>query len=405
MPNISSQFALSFELTKLPPVRAAISYSSDALIGLVRALKRSGSDFLVEEDLASIFGRGRIEPSLEKNFRDAVQVASISPLYHHSTIVLDAGPGATVGRALKDRYYMSSVIQLSFLTWLHEDTTLATTIVECMRFRFNSGVKGATPDPDYVGVLRTLQACSSQTSQYHWNDLLAIIDDRFPIARPWSRDNNQSSRHLVPSLLLGAMDYFFLIQTLPDDRVVVIDGQTGLLPIIVWAHFILDLVVLVKDSPDGDVVFGNARDPQVIIKWASTLAPDASPTRPPGGSKSPTFAPIMYLLDGSLEVLLKTEPADVEGARLICQEFHRLKGYGTMFLQRYFNHDTLIVDDDPIYEETANFILAFAIVFVRLTRHDRYLGRGGLRQATEVPPQSYLGTEQWRLFASSKLLF
>jgi hypothetical protein len=70
----TTQFALSLELAKILPVRAAITYSAESLVKLVRALKRSGSDFLVEEDLATVFGRGKIEASLETNFRDVVKM-------------------------------------------------------------------------------------------------------------------------------------------------------------------------------------------------------------------------------------------------------------------------------------------------------------------------------------------
>ena len=51
-----------------------------------------------------------------------------------------------------------------------------------------------------------------------------------------------------------------------------VESQTGLMPIIVWAHFILGLAVLVKDSPDGDVAFGRLEHPQVIIKCSPRLS-------------------------------------------------------------------------------------------------------------------------------------
>ena len=137
---LSTQFNLSLELTKVLPVREALSSSAKSIISLVRALRRSGSDFLVEEDLAAIFGRGRIESVMEKKFRDALQEVSFTPPHEGSQISLDATPGPTVGRALKDRYYMASVIQLSFLVWMHEETTLASALVECMRTRYESGV-------------------------------------------------------------------------------------------------------------------------------------------------------------------------------------------------------------------------------------------------------------------------
>ena len=109
---ISRQFTLSLELSNILPVRSVISYSAESIIELVRALRRSGSDFLVEDDLVAIFGRGKIEPSLEHEFRDVVKITSFTSLYAGCSIGLDAGPGPTVGRALKDRSYMALVIQL-----------------------------------------------------------------------------------------------------------------------------------------------------------------------------------------------------------------------------------------------------------------------------------------------------
>ena len=129
---LSTRFTLSLELAKILPVRKALSSGGESIISFARALRRSGSDFLVE-DLAAIFGRGRIEPALEKRFRDSLKEVSFIPLHEGSQIVLDASPGPTVGRALKDRYYMASVIQLSFLVWMHEVTSLASALVECMR--------------------------------------------------------------------------------------------------------------------------------------------------------------------------------------------------------------------------------------------------------------------------------
>jgi hypothetical protein len=119
----------------------------------------------VEEDLEAIFGRARIVPSVETHFKDVVKIASFVPLHPGSEIILDAGPGATVRRALKDRYYLATVIQLSFLGWMHETTSLASVLVENMNQRFQLGIQGATPDPDYEGVLTTLRACLLQTSR------------------------------------------------------------------------------------------------------------------------------------------------------------------------------------------------------------------------------------------------
>lgn len=130
-----SQFSLSLEIAKVFPVRQLVQAGAEELVSLVRALRKDGSDFLVKEDLANVFGRGRIEPALEPDFRKAVRVGTIKPLHADSSISLDSGPGATIGRALKDRFYMSCIIQLSFLIWMHEETILAPALVESMLSR------------------------------------------------------------------------------------------------------------------------------------------------------------------------------------------------------------------------------------------------------------------------------
>jgi hypothetical protein len=182
---LQGQFSLSLELANILPIKSALNYTVNSLIGLVRDLKRSGSDFLVEEDLVAIFGRGRIVPSFQASFREAIQVAFFMPLHPESEIILDAGPGATVRRALKDNYYMATVIQLSFLGWMHEATSLASVLVETMNRRFQSGVQDATPDPDYDGILGTLRSCVSQRSQYPWQKLVQIFEAKFENSRSW----------------------------------------------------------------------------------------------------------------------------------------------------------------------------------------------------------------------------
>ncbi len=111
---LQAQLSLSLELAKVFPIREALTSGAEQLanlVNLVRALKRTGSNFLVEKDLAEIFRRGKIEPSLEQHFRDVVKTESFQVLHAGSSMSIDAKPGATVYRALKDRFYMSCIIQ------------------------------------------------------------------------------------------------------------------------------------------------------------------------------------------------------------------------------------------------------------------------------------------------------
>lgn len=126
-------------------------------------------------------------------------------------------------------------------------------------------------------------------------------------------------KSLPPNLLLGVMDYFYLIQSLPEDRFVLVASQKGVVPIIVWGHYILGLTVLVNGSPDGDVMFGRSGGPQIIIKWSS------APRNPTNQFENWLSASMIYLPDANQEIVLKTEPVDNESTRIGGQECHRLR--------------------------------------------------------------------------------
>lgn len=61
----TNQFALTVELARLiPPIQWALTKTGNAIMDHARELRQSGSDIVVEEDLANIFGRCRISPRL-----------------------------------------------------------------------------------------------------------------------------------------------------------------------------------------------------------------------------------------------------------------------------------------------------------------------------------------------------
>ena len=117
-------------------------------MSFLRELRKSGSDLLVEEDLAAIFGRARINREVEDIFKNnIVRDTAIVPIHEdsNSSLVLSVGSGPTVNRAItsKDRFYIFTVIQLSLLGWVHGGASLASAITESMRRRYKLNVEGA----------------------------------------------------------------------------------------------------------------------------------------------------------------------------------------------------------------------------------------------------------------------
>ena len=352
----------------------------------------------MEEDLAAIFGRGRIVLSLENQFRHVVNIASFTPLHGGSEIVLDARPAATIRRALREGHiYMATAIQLSFLGFIHEETTFASVLHECMQRRYELKVPDATPDPDYDGILGAIQACNSQTSLFPWENLLSLVEGKFPKSAQWFQCFRTPLKRLSIDLLLGAMDYLYLVQSLPEDRVMVVTNQMGLVPIVVWAHYILGLEVLVKGSPDGDIQFGKytLKHPQVVVHWSNQWEMQTHPWE----VKTYT-SPAVHLLDGRMEIILTTDSNDDEAMKLEGLERIRLRGYGTTYLKRYFNRETLLTDNDPIYTECVQLIIALAMLIQKSLRRPIAMSK-----KSEVPEQCYFEADNLHVLTSAELLF
>lgn len=143
---MSANFQLALELTNLFPMREIAGQAYHRIPGFARDLKRSGSDLVVEEDLAATFGRGQVDIEVEKQFRtDVLRDTNIHPLHRNSKVCLDTRPGPTINRAITDpdRYYLSTVIQLSLLGWVHARTGLASVLADCLNKRYDMELPGS----------------------------------------------------------------------------------------------------------------------------------------------------------------------------------------------------------------------------------------------------------------------
>jgi len=61
---MQSSFQLALELSSVFPIRQAVKAMGDYILKLARDLRKSGSDLVVEEDLAEVFGRGKLSSDL-----------------------------------------------------------------------------------------------------------------------------------------------------------------------------------------------------------------------------------------------------------------------------------------------------------------------------------------------------
>ena len=404
--SFGTQFSLALELSNVFPVRSAVELAAAQLLNFARDLRRSGSDIVVEEDLAAVFGRGRINPELEDSFKNAIKIQKFISLSHGSEIRLDSGPGPTLHRALRERRYLATVIQLSLLAWMQNREQLASMLTSCMQRRAENNVQDAS-NPGYEGVVATLAACSSQCNNFAWSFYVQQIEDRLRTSFPEYKFHNDYLG-MSEGLLLGAMDYFYLVQSLPDQRKILISNQFGCVTLILWAHFVLGLSVAISKAkvPGDTITFGNSNDPQVIIIWEECRLGHADDSYSNSVGRRTKEKPNIRLLDQDMSVILRSIPEQEQEIELVSfgQDRHPLLGYGTVSLHRMFNSSTIIAEKHPVYEESAKLITAIAIhVSNRLDREfDR--SRRGVEQLDNIPRYE-IKTEMWRILAAGKIIF
>ncbi|RDW73729.1 hypothetical protein BP5796_07171 [Coleophoma crateriformis] len=389
---------LSIELSNIPNFITSLSSVASTVLALGRDLRKSGSDIIVEEDLANVFGRGKVETGLESQFKSAVKSPGFVSLHAHASISLQSGPGPTVLRALreKDRRYLSTVIQLSFLGAIYDRTELATSIVECLHQRIEDGIED-TSGPGFEDVVGTLEACSSQTSAFNWQSIISNVENRIRQYFSYHERSNmlRSYRDLVSmttATLLAAMDYFVLIQSLPEDRKMFCRTEKGVVALVVWAHEILGLTVVVRAPSKDDLVFGTTSLPQVIINWR----PDVEKHEPTGECE-------VLLLDRKMKVVLECMPTHTTISEISAQERHHLESIGSTMLLRKFREHNVVANDDPIFLETIEWVIALTIITSRNIRRRRIVD-GQIKQSRKPRSSSY-SIEVWRIMNAAKLIF
>ena len=262
--NLGAQVTL--ELSRISPFRDLASQAYNAIIDYARQARMSGSDIVVEEDLATIFGRVLVSSELEASYREVVKIQKFVPLYKGCEIRLDAGAGPIVQNALHYRAYMTTVIQLSLLTYFHNRIQLARMLSQAINTRFETRVQDALPDPGVEGIAKVLEAISSQTCAFGWHVLSQEFEDILRTTIPGFCYQSAYSR-LSSNVLLGSMDFFYIVQSLPADRRISFSTESGCIPVIVWAHRILQPTVAVRRGLTLDPVFGDPADVRVVINW------------------------------------------------------------------------------------------------------------------------------------------
>ncbi|KAI4122401.1 MAG: hypothetical protein LQ347_006510, partial [Umbilicaria vellea] len=399
--NIGLQ--ISLELSKILPIRSVIDTVGSQILKLARDLRLSGSDLVVEEDLAEVFGRGQINPEFEAKFKDVVKIQNFVPLSKGSVISLESGPGPTMLHAFRDKRYFAMVIQMSLLAWMHRREDLASMLSQVMTERFEMGVPGASSSPGVDGIIMTFAACSSQSSAFPWAHYVELVESQF---RGSIINYYYHSDHLrlTRPVLLAAIDYLYLVQRFPEDRKITVSSAAGSITLIIWAHYILGLTVaVVEPASETNLVFGDQQSPHMIITWPLNTIGDENYLEWDAGRVD--IQPEIRLLDSKMTVVLESTQEAEGGRGIHAEERHPLANYGITFLKRLFNTVMIISDKDPIYEESAKWATAMAIHADRRLDRQISFSESDDNSGISREPLPAASVEIWRILASARLIF
>ena len=305
---MDASFQLGLELTNaLNPLGQAVSALKS--LGLIEALKKSGSDAITEVRLASFVGRHRVDEAIKIHFREAVAKSEQSIISRYIDIVLEAGAGPTVQEALKHPALFSMVIQLSALAFSHQDESLANAIVEATERIAQRSTRDVDIVPDYVSLLGTVRACRQQTASFHWATLYEAVERKIHSAlrkdegdRLESINSNKrrkisnvlntkpesvTNRHLPFKILEALLVGLVSLQSLEEHRTLHIKSDSGISTIVVWCHHVLGIGVSFR-CRNVEVNFGN--EPRNLIIESSAVEDVCAIMMDPADPHEPLFA-------------------------------------------------------------------------------------------------------------------
>ena len=344
-----SQFSLSLELTSLLPLGAVAEAGAKSLIQLTRDLRKSGSDIVIEEDLAAIFGRNRIQAQFESSFRTAVRDSSIVQIPSLIDIVLEAGAGPTVRRSIKNKAYLATVIQLSLLGYTHNIYILAKALIKALELRAE-GSDCYNEIPDHDGLIGTLGAIRDQSTGYRWDLVFSAVENH--ISNGNEQHNHVSELRRLPFVVLQALlDAFTAIQHFPEQRLLRLRATSGISTIVVWAYHVLGLSTSVSYKSQPVARFGSGLE-QISIEW---LDADA-------GYGLDDVTLLSATDTKQVDFLLSANPLDDVTLHSFCR--HAVSGYGISILRCEDVHTVALQRD------LAHLVLALCVKVARQAEED-----------------------------------
>ena len=382
--TMQSQFALTLELANLVP-------KPSHLLQVARALQRSGSDLVAEEDFVAIFGRNQLSSRFESTFKTVIFAsAQQTILSKWLPIIIEGGPGPTVQRAIKERAHFATVVQLSMLCWALDKTTLVDGLAQAMRSRMAGAGPGIEAGyvPGERAILAVLKSCQEQTSTFPWQFHFDAIRMSLGIKSTLSGLGGEDEVELPISILQAALDMLTAVQHLPEHRMMYVQSRRGVIIMVVWAHSVLGLTVSVRGSRLGTVLFGSGTA-SVVIDMGYEYSAEARASLLEATAIGSSFDP-------SKGLILAIDHSETSAIR--AEVKYPARGYGTQILQS-------IVDNRGARYEMAHVAIAIAFCISRKIKIYRTARDKEEQPELHSSPPNLLSSKESNILTTSRFLF
>ena len=264
---MDSQFSLSLELAQItPPV---LEHGRQVLVETVKAIQKSGSNYLTETQLAAVFGRTLIQPQFADKFRRLVGTPGVYNFNSLLRLVLESGPGPTIKYAFErgNDAYLSMVVHMSLFAFVYSEKSLTDALSNALEDMTSK----EAPDVPRSDTLRgTIRSITEQACGFNWEIWLASIEATLDKKLKWSYPGEWKG--LPYTILAGLIKVLPLVYRFPESYILDVKSRPGTSFLVLWAYELLGLSVEVKYE-DERILFGE-RPASVFIDAGPSEKPD-----------------------------------------------------------------------------------------------------------------------------------
>lgn len=220
--------------------------------------------------------------------------------------------------------------------------------------------------PSHGNVLGVLTACEEQTARFDW---LAIVH---AVGAQLSMNACDMPDPLHPAVLRGLTLLLPYVQSLPEDREILVHTNTGICTLVVWAHHVLGFNVMVRKSRDflrydndiEETIFGVA--PATVTIDCTDVYDSASP--------SGLLTSVTLIEASSKDTLFSIVPEPEEDLEITSMVKRPVRAYGLKQLDdswtRFVALGSEARDEDQGHKACVREVTLVAVALaLRLSKH------------------------------------